>query len=446
LLIDKKTFNEIIRNHEESIKFNSNKIETLMEQKKGLVDKIKSYKEKFKKLEECTKSNSKKIDTLIKHHERVSDKIKSFDDLKTEFLSFFSLYGYSKVLNTKSFFKKIFGLVSFIALAAACLFYVTQNVKDYNENNLVTIIKVKENESLTFPAITLCFHQLIFIPNSTNSTLLTTNISDVLNECFFEIPNNKCSSDDFEYFQVNILRRDNKSYDCYKFNGGKNATGYKAPIRKTSKFGRSTGLTIRANLPKNGLFVYYIGENSVRPTFHELSNIVQPEKLVHIGFRNTIDIKLPEPFSLCKNTIKPGDSYFVKAILDQNITYRKSYCYNLCLQEYAIKRNVSVYNVYYMDKSFNYEVECSRFCPMECTSNTFEIHQNEVEIIGRTNSYYLTANFFFIENKYTEITQLVKITEADLVSNTGGVMGLFLDISFYHVYRFFAYICDIFIG
>ena len=48
-----------------------------------------------------------------------------------------------------------------------------------------------------------------------------------------------------------------------------------------------------------------------------------------------------------------------------------------------------------------------------------------------------------MNSKYTEMKQVVKTTESDLVSNTGGVLGLFLDISFFHVYSFLVYFrCD----
>ena len=49
-------------------------------------------------------------------------------------------------------------------------------------------------------------------------------------------------------------------------------------------------------------------------------------------------------------------------------------------------------------------------------------------------------NFYYTERKYTEISQMVKVTGADFVSNTGGVLGLFLELSFLSVYRFVIYV------
>ena len=44
-------------------------------------------------------------------------------------------------------------------------------------------------------------------------------------------------------------------------------------------------------------------------------------------------------------------------------------------------------------------------------------------------------NFFYSSNKYTELSQTVKTTEIDLISNAGGTLGLFLDFTFLSVAR-----------
>ena len=48
---------------------------------------------------------------------------------------------------------------------------------------------------------------------------------------------------------------------------------------------------------------------------------------------------------------------------------------------------------------------------------------------------FVWINFFYNDNQYTELTQSVKTTVADLVSNIGGLLGLFLELSFMSAYR-----------
>lgn len=47
----------------------------------------------------------------------------------------------------------------------------------------------------------------------------------------------KCSSKDFENFHMNDLRQGHY-YNCYNFNGGKNATEHEIPLLRSSIFRR----------------------------------------------------------------------------------------------------------------------------------------------------------------------------------------------------------------
>ena len=164
--------------------------------------------------------------------------------------------------------------------------------------------------------------------------------------------------------------------------------------------------------------------------------------MFYIGIKKTVDTKLPKPYNECLQNINKATSTLVKQILEQNITYRKINCYDLCIHEYAYKVNLSVKAIY-NDEAFSYETECSQNCPSECTSNTYDFDQNEIVY---ENSSYLKVNFHFVDQKYTELTQIVKTSQADLISSTGGVLGLFLESNFLSVYRFLIYIFDLIVS
>ena len=380
------------------------------------------------------------IEVLKKKHEE-QDHIqkKSFQALKQKFLTFDL-----RVLNRTNLIRIMFWLISIGSLTYGSVFYISSSITDFLSYEVITQIRFRLNENSTFPAITFCFQDVEFKPDFTSNVIRNLNFSDALKECYFESSINKCTINDFEYYEVNNSQKGTK-YTCHKFNGGRNASGHSVPLLFSTKFGKYTGLTIIGNMTKKGYFYYFVGDNHVRPVFLEFYKYLQPRNNIYVGIKKTVDRQLPEPYNSCKKVITSETSHLVKKILEQNITYRKVTCYDFCLEEYASKNKLSIKDVI-NGNDFNYTEDCSELCPLECDSNLFETVEN-VNIIDDGSSYsYLKVNFHYMDDRYTEMIQAVKITEADLVSNTGGVIGLFLDISFYHAYKFLAYIIDMVIS
>lgn len=70
--------------------------------------------------------------------------------------------------------------------------------------------------------------------------------------------------------------------------------------------------------------------------------------------------------------------------------------------------------------------------------------EHSIENFTQRRDYsVLEINFFFSKNKHTELTQAIKTTEADLIANAGGVLGLFLELSFLSAYRFIGFLFDV---
>ncbi len=129
----------------------------------------------------------------------------------------------------------------------------------------------------------------------------------------------------------------------------------------------------------------------------------------------------------------------------QNISYRQIHCFELCYEEYLVKcgslQNLTIQKPAKPVKEFDYRFYCSKKCPLECTSITFEIVENEINFIDEDP--FLSMNFFYSDRKYIEVLQSVKTTASDLISNTGGVLGLFLELNFFSAYRFILFVFDI---
>lgn len=321
---------------------------------------------------------------------------------------------------------------------------VDKNWKGYLANDVVTQIRSRDEETLSFPAITFCLGRI------TGETILeaefkTLSLNGTIEFCAFESYNFNCTFDDFQHIQVYTGPIYNSYLDCYKYNGGRNASNHETNVLESTKVGLFSGLTIIFNVPKNYYLNYYVGDNNVKPIWSELNSAIGSNDgaVVQIDIKKTVDIKLPEPFTTCRETINSETSDLVREILEENVTYRHKDCLERCFNNYldknAIAQNISIREVY-SSLIFDYSGNCSHLCPLECNSTSFDISKSEITFPNGK----LSMGFFYSERKYTEISQTIKTTSTDFIANTGGVLGLFLEISFFSAYRAIISIFDIF--
>ena len=370
-----------------------------------------------------------------------ADKIKSLKDLKKELKALFSINGYSKILDTKSPVKKVFSLVCMIALFVGCMYFVDLNVKDFQTYDIVTQIKSLNYELLTFPAVTFC------LLDRSQEPIISRNLSEVLIATHFDSINNTFSINDFEYFKVYAPDME-LHQNCFKFNGGRNALNHEIELQSTQDIGYESGLNMILK-PSNDSLFYFVGDNKVRPTNVDLDRSIYlnkaPELLISLRIQKTDDIKLPFPYSKCDRNINSRTSYLAKEIIENNMTYRQINCFEMCYHNYlarfAESRKISVRDAYDV-VVFDFKGNCSKLCPLECTSTTFEISKNEFKL-SPSDPISLRMTFYYSDRKYTEITQSIKMKLSDFISNTGGLLGLFLDLSFFSAYGFIIFMLDL---
>jgi hypothetical protein len=239
------------------------------------------------------------------------------------------------------------------------------------------------------------------------------------------------------------------------------------------------------NVSKNDILAYYIGENKVLPEGEELTRIVKTTgvtntgRFIGVGIARTVDIKLADPYSECSGSISSETSDFAKQIIEKNVTYRQVNCNQLCFEQY--KNNSKTDDKTWID-SFDYKENCSKMCPLECNATSYETVESQIittpdsitsspsnagqqsnagpssnkpgsqfnngqkpdlPCFGVELSNCLQLNFYLVNRKYVEISQIVKTTLSDFVSNTGGVLGLFLELSFLSIYKFIVFVYTI---
>lgn len=387
-------------------------------------------------MEDKIKVIENQLANLVNKMERAEStrqQFKSLKDLKAEINAFFSLKGYSMLLSTNSVVHKALFLICVISLLIYSLILIGGSYQDFKEYNVVTQIKVIENESMIFPAVTFCAQDWV--------TAASVGLEGVLGECLYD--NYNCSLNDFEEFKVyDPFTQLNTS--CYKFNGGRNATNHETKLFTSTVFGVESRLTIVFNMLPGQFLYYFVGADKVRPVFSDLTSMAQPGNFVNIGIKTIVDVKLPEPYNACKEEISPSTSHLVKHILKQGIAYRQENCYDLCFSEYFQARNIVIQSSWREVNSvdFNYHGNCSHLCPPKCLNIEYQTSTKSYAYTAanRKNTVFLV--FYFEDNRYTEITQRVKTTEVDFIANTGGVLGLFLELSFISVYRFIVFFFD----
>lgn len=122
---------------------------------------------------------------------------------------------------------------------------VDSHLKKYNQHNVVTQVKNVKIEALTFPTITFCLQEYIYIFDTLNGTpsmaeaYISNNFSNFPIKCSFE--GRPCYiHGDFEYvpmyYQFEAIEL---TLSCYRFNGGKDG-----PLLKSTQFESYSGLVI----------------------------------------------------------------------------------------------------------------------------------------------------------------------------------------------------------
>ena len=305
------------------------------------------------------------------------------------------------------------------------------------------------------------------------------NLEQKLISCVFE--SNVCDRvNDFEHYH------DVYFGNCFKFNSGVGMNGNKVNIRKTTQTGRLDGFAMELFLEpsENNLFSFLEGFNIfISPQGYD--NVFYDGVYAPAGFSTNIILekvtthKQPKPYSECTSDLTSIDSYhsdLFKKLIQAHKKYSKKECLRLCLQK-TLEENCNcsdktIFSYYgkkpclYFDdatcnfknyeKFINKNIYDSCDCPTECdhidypyrssmanypSKNYADILLRNPNVISkfnnRTNVSYedlrsrmVSVNIFFNELKETIITEHPKISVPDLVASIGGILGLFLGMSF----------------
>lgn len=299
------------------------------------------------------------------------------------------------------------------------------NVQDYLQYETITHIETKYDlkHFLEFPAITICFESGDF------------NFDFEKNLVLCKFSKNSCNKNDFEYYSTKS--RDNISYFCIKFNGGK----YPKTILKSKNLVANNGFNIWL-FNVDTIPIYYIGNTSTYPVISEMNLQVLEGSYYEIRIDKSVEKKLGPPYNPCVENVLDEDadkSTYFKEIVRSKTKYRQINCFELLLKNHTYLTDDQI-------NEFDFTEKTSE-CPLECETINYspsisrikhEMNNDDKKDFENWNQKHnsnqnLTENeintksigmlFFYNKLSFIEISQSPKSMYSDLVSNTGGTLG-----------------------
>ena len=361
-----------------------------------------------------------------------------------------------------------------ITLCNANLFQTKQSekiVEDY-------LSQLKFNPNLSSTLKSLLILNSINQKNETFKKSISYPFEESLIGCEFNTI--KCNASDFSWTFHSAFG------NCYRFNSGKDSNILKNISFPGSLYGLKLEIFVDPSILSsqdvtkfNGFHVF-VNNQTEDPRYIDGLG-------VSIGMKSDIVInrhysyQLGEPYNECKsdlNTLKAYDSELYKSIINSNSSYQQMDCFYLCLQKKVINEcrcYIKIHNKLSNDPPCenstqilcsqevwakflkgNFYHNCLRYCPARCDSVSYTLTTANIEYPSRAyfeshlvnnsvirnkflnksftyedlKSKVLALNIFYDRMSYTKTSQQPKTTLLDLVSNMGGLLGLFLGISF----------------
>jgi len=286
----------------------------------------------------------------------------------------------------------------------------------------------------------------------------------------------ECTSNDFE------IKQDEYGFVSYTFKG-----------KYSYVAGRESGFKLALNLSGikcneceriDGIKVI-VHNHSIDPGYYfgqSKGGINVANGLVNeIRVTRTFSSKLDKPYNNCLKDIESlssFDSDLYRFILQNtSYIYRQQDCFDYCFGREMIKyfnsssnliihyknlyswlylRNVSlteVNNVYKkLTNGGELKSKCLSLCPLECDSIKYDLSYSFTKPLVSIESLLnislndiIYINVYYESLDYTNINQVAKMDEWDLISNIGGNLGLFIGFSFLNLVELIELIIEIII-
>ena len=401
--------------------------------------------------------NKKKKQKMVKkelNRTNITLKISKIDKLRrtlTELAKEVNIQFIAKVFSSKRFGFKLMWLILLIGSSIACAYYVTKCTVEYLEYEYLTSIKTIVDTPAIFPTVSICNYkdtefELNFLHLEFDSNILTN------------------WKKYFEPFNDSIFGR------CYRFNSGFNYTRNVIPLNNSTSSGDYFGLWFDLYLGGKkkdfSQILIYIHNSTQAPlSLINKAYYLSSGNYNYFVIKRIFEEKLPEPYNSCFKDVNlfPYNKTLIDFI-QKNKTYSQKQCLELCrtmkFMESGIdcNRSIKSYDDNLLTKNAlanctsnfikkfqkkNPFKQCADYCPLECDSFDLETYfffedipssgsidnsfdYPEFKTYENVSKNFISIAVYYEDLKYTLITQKPIFETFDLVSNIGGLFGLFL--------------------
>jgi hypothetical protein len=373
-----------------------------------------------------------------------------------------SLPGLPLLIKSKSLIVKLIWLLFISLFGTGCVYFTRNSLLDFFSYNTVTSMNIIKQNETQFPTVSFCVYL-------SNLTLENIPLNDYIISCKFDFKD--CNLDkDFKIYS--ITRGDL----CFRFNSDQNK------IKNISRIDTDTGLSVlfrikeyqkqflAASSSKNQVFkmsVYIQNYSAIFriDRFSYDSGLQLSSGYSYIQIDREFIQNLPLPYNEC---IKQDTTDYVSNLFQHfkqiNNTYLQKDCFDFCIEEVILKqcncskniklgeiskcfsssRNciIDLISKYSLLKTELMPDICYQKCPIECDYIVYNTKQNYVSSLP--DSYLnenklqniskddlILINVYYPKLEYISVEQMAKTEFFDLVSNIGGIFGLFLGLSFF---------------
>ena len=362
---------------------------------------------------------------------------------------------------------KLIWLMCFLVSIGSCIYFINRTLTDYLGYKTVTNIDILSEQPALFPTITICNRKDHGLPLA-NITLCQINYDT------------DCQDNPHNYFE---LFNDTYYGQCLRFNSGKNLNDNSTDLMKVYYGSSNDGLWLNFKLnsaDRFGKLLVIIHNHTIPPLSLANEDIkISPGRTNYITVHKTFSEKLGEPYNDC---IKDSDEFqrnktIIEYLIKSGRSYSQKQCFESCfnLKYYetnqcdctyepwdqvfakcyaSVKKFSSLYNcsekfrTKFSENSFNQK--CSEYCPLECDSveysfstytldypNTGNISERDItkhfssqfETYEEVQKSFYSLIIYYKDLKYTFIKEEPYMVLADLISNIGGLLGVFIGYS-----------------
>jgi hypothetical protein len=384
--------------------------------------------------------------------------LKNYKSPIQEILTVSSLAYLLSPFRSKRLLIKILWSLFILMFVFLSIYYVILNIIDYLKYDTITSIQTIYESESEFPTVSIC---------SQFETKLDVKILNF----WFNAKEQSLESDLKAY-------NDSSFGQCLRFNSD-------TTIKYSKKSGSEDGLTfhlyLNTSLDYGDLYISIHNHTKTPETIHNKGYSISSGFKNYFSVKRIKDEKLEQPYNDCYKNV--SQSNFNKTIINylknKIYSYNQKDCINLCrnlkynetntcgcyfdsledeiyMKCYSINSTIAKCIDVFLNTS-NAKVinECHlKYCPLECDSFEYDINlylqpiltsgkisnfyndsisygfSNDFKTYENVSKTFVSINVYYQDLKYTLISQQPKIELFGLISNLGGILGLFIGFSF----------------